>query len=316
MMKRKSIVTKKIRWFVPVLFILVYAGGAFAAMEALSPEDAKYLYPVKSITLDGHKVAYIDEGKGRPVIFIHGVSATLASFEGLYPAMVKNGYRVIGIDLLGYGKSDKPDILYSVPLHAKTVVGLARQLGLKDAILVGHSMGGAVSVCAMLEEPDLFRSMVLMTPGGLTQYSPAAVFFLKHFYDYVWAARYSDPRAAEEYYRELVYQWSPEMNAFLLTRQRMMAHPEWKKVQKTIRESTLSVVRIAKEILPEIGSIKKPVLVLLARNDNLINSEKVKANIEKRTKEWEIDVFEKCGHMIQLEQKDKVIARLLEFAAR
>ncbi len=307
---------KKLYGLAAVLFMLIFAGGAYAAMEALAPQDMQYLYPVKHIMIDGRKVAYIDEGTGYPVIFIHGVSASLASFDGLYPAMVKNGYRVIGIDLLGYGKSGKPDITYSVPLHARTVIGLARQLGLKNAMLVGHSMGGAVSVCAMLEEPDMFRSMVLMTPGGLTEYSPAAVFFLKHFYDYIWAGRYSDPRAAEEYYRGLVYQWSPAMDAFLQTRQRMMIHPEWKKVQKTIKDSTLSVVRIAKEVLPEIGSIKKPVLVLLADDDTLINSRKVKANIEKRTKEWKIEVLDKCGHMIQVEQKDKVIDRLLEFAGR
>lgn len=220
---------KKLYGLASVLFMLIFAGGAYAAMEALAPQDMQYLYPVKHITIDGRKVAYIDEGTGYPIIFIHGVSASLASFDGLYPAMIKNGYRVIGIDLLGYGKSGKPDIPYSVPLHARTVIGLARQLGLRNAILVGHSMGGAVSVCAMLEEPDMFRSMVLMTPGGLTEYSPAAVFFLKHFYDYIWAGRYSDPRAAEEYYRGLVYQWSPAMSAFLQTRQRMMVHPEWKK---------------------------------------------------------------------------------------
>lgn len=307
---------KKIRYLALAFIFFIFAGNVYAGTEPLSPLDAEYLYPVRNIKVGGYKIAYIDEGKGQPIIFIHGVSSTLSSFDGLYPAMVKNGYRVIGMDLLGYGKSDKPDIAYSVPLHARTVISLAKQLGLKDAILVGHSMGGAVSVYAMLEEPDLFRSMVLMTPGGLTQYSPAVVFFLKHFYDYIWANLYSDPRAAGEYYHELVYQWSPAMDEFLKTRERMMAHPEWKKVQKTIKDSTISVVRIAKEILPKIGSIKKPVLVLLAQNDTLISSSKVKANIEERTKEWGIDVFEKCGHMIQLEQKDKVIERLLEFSAK
>lgn len=309
-------VIRKIKYYILILFLLLFAGGVYAATEPLSPLDAKYLYPVKGVTVDGHKVAYIDKGKGKPVIFIHGVSATLSSFDGLYPAMVKNGYRIIGVDLLGYGKSDKPDIAYSIPLHARTVISLAKQLGLKDAILVGHSMGGAVSVYAMLEEPELFHSMVLMTPGGLTEYSPAAVFFLKHFYNYIWANRYSDPRAAGEYYHELVYQWSPAMDEFLKTRERMMAHPEWKKVQKTIKNSTVSVVEIAKEILPKIGSIKKPVLVLMADNDTLISAKKVKANIEERTKDWKIEVFEKCGHMIQLEQKDKVIERLLEFSAK
>jgi len=304
---------RKLNYVVWILFILIFAAVAHAGMEPLSPMDAKYSYPVKSLTVNGNKVAYIDEGKGQPIVFIHGVSTTLTSFDVLFPAMIKNGYRVIGVDLLGYGKSDKPDITYSVPFHAETIISLVKQLGLKDAVLVGHSMGGAISLYAMLKEPTLFRSMVLLTPGGLTEYSWATIFFFKTFYNYAFGNRFSDLATARKYYRETVYQWSPAMDEFLKIRERMMIHPEWKKVQKTIKDSSLSILQISKEILPKIGDIKKPVLVLLAANDNLISAKDVKKNIEKRTKEWKIEVFDQCGHMIQYDQKEKVIQLMLEF---
>jgi esterase/lipase len=84
---------------------------------------------------------------------------------------------------------------------------------------------------------------------------------------------------------------------------------------KTIKDGAISSLEIPKEILPKIGEIKKPVLVLLAANDALVSTKKVKANIEKRTKGWKIEVFDHCGHLIQYDQKEKVIQRMLEFLA-
>jgi pimeloyl-ACP methyl ester carboxylesterase len=220
------------------------------------------------------------------------------------------------MDLLGYGKSDKPDITYSVPFHAETVISLVRKLGLKDAVLVGHSMGGAISLYAIIKEPDLFRSLVLLTPGGLNEYSDSTVLFFKNFYNYAYGNRFSDLETARKYYRETVYQWNPAMDEFLKTREQMMIHPQWRKVQKTIKDSSLSTMLIAKEILPKIGEIKKPVLVLLAANDTLVPTKKVKANIEERTKGWKIEVFDHCGHLIQYDQKEKVIQQMLEFLSK
>jgi pimeloyl-ACP methyl ester carboxylesterase len=307
---------RKYSYLLAIVSLFIVVTIAHAGMEPLSPVDAKYPYAVKSVTVNGNKVAYIDEGKGQPIVFIHGVSTTLVSFDVLFPAFIKKGYRVIGVDLLGYGKSDKPDITYSVPFHAETVIALVKQLSLKNAVMVGHSMGGAISLYAMIKEPDLFRSMVLLTPGGLNEYSVSTVFFFKSFYNYVYGNRFSDLSTARKYYRETVYEWNPAMDEFLKTREKMMIHPEWIKVQKTIRDSSLSTMLIAKEILPRIGDIKKPVLVLLAANDTLVPTKKVKANIEKKTKGWKIEVFERCGHLIQYDQKEKVIQQTLEFLGK
>ncbi len=283
------------------------------SIEPLSPRDAKYFYPVKDMIVKGHKVAYIDEGSGPPIVFVHGVSTTLASFDGIFPAMVKNNYRVIGLDLLGYGKSDKPDVQYSISFHAETVIGLIKHLGLKDAVLVGHSMGAAVSCYAMLKEPSLFRSMVLLTPGGLSEYATIRIWIFKILYKYIWGKRFSDLDTARKYYHETVYQWNEKMEEVLNTRDRMMMHPEWKIVQRTVKASYASTLQVSKEILPQIRQIKKPVLVLLAHNDNLVPNQEVKANVEKNTKGWTVETFEQCGHNIQYDQPDKVIRKILEF---
>lgn len=304
---------KKYSYLLTISILFIFTALAHAGIEPLSPMDVKYLYPVKSIMINGSRLAYIDEGKGQPVVFVHGVSATLASFDVLYPALIKKGYRVIAVDLLGYGKSDKPDIAYNVPFHAQTVISFIRQLGLKNVFLVGHSMGGAISAFMTIKEPELIKSTILLAPAGLTEYSSLKIFLFKVFYNRVFGKNFSDPEAAGKYYRDLVYQWSPAMDEYYKTRERVMVHPEWVKVQKTIKGGAVSALEVSKEILPKIGDVKKPVLVLLAADDSLFSSEEVKENIEKRNKNWKIEIFERCGHFIQMDQKEKVIQRILEF---
>ncbi len=304
---------KKLCCLLVIIYLSLLAVAAPASLEPLSPQDAQYLYPVKYISFNGYKVAYIDEGQGQPVIFVHGVSATLASFNNLFPDMIKRSYRIIGIDLLGYGKSDKPDINYSIDLHSQTLLALVKQLHLTNVVLAGHSMGGAVSLSATIREPELVKSLILLTPGGLTSYPVPVKFLFKIFYGIAFGNRFSDLDKARKYYRESVYSWNPAMDDFLKTRERMMIHPEWLKVQKTIRESAISVLDIDKEILPKISGIKIPVLVLLAANDKLVSAKEVKRNIEKRTKKWEIEIFEKCGHLIQYDQQEKTIRSMIDF---
>lgn len=297
------------------LGLVAFVTFARADEAPLAPADVPYSFPVKHALIDGRKLAYIDEGQGQTMLFVHGLSTTLSTFDPLLPVMIKNGYRVIAVDLFGYGKSDKPDVAYSVPFHAATVAALVRHLKLKDVILVGHSMGAAISLQTALHEPDGIRALVLLTPGGLNETAWFKRLILKGAYEQVYGNRFSDIERARKYYRESVYQWTPAMDGFLKTRERQMRHPDWVTVRRTIREGAQSAVQIPNEILPRVAEIKIPVLVLLGNQDKIVPSSEIKANVEKRTT-WEIDSFERCGHMIQFEHPDKVNERVLLFARK
>jgi pimeloyl-ACP methyl ester carboxylesterase len=307
MMKRKCL------FLLAGLFLFFSASLAHAALLPLAPENAQYPYPVKYAVIGGNKVAFIDEGKGQPIIFIHGVSATLTSFNALYSPLIKKGYRVIGIDLLGYGKSDKPDVEYDIPFHSRTVAAFIRQQKLKYVILLGHSMGGAVSIYTALEQPALVKEMILLTPGGVIEYPWTVRWFFKTFYKQAYGNRFADVDTARKYYRESVYAWNPAMEEFLQTRERMMMHPDWFKVQKAIKGGAISSLEITREILPRLGEIRKPVLVLLAADDRLVSARKAKKNIEERNAEWKIETFNHCGHLIQYDQREKTIESILVF---
>lgn len=93
-------------------------------------------------------VAFDSGGKDRPVIvFLHGIAATSKTWDVLLKEIDPDSYRIVLIDLLGFGKSVKPvDCEYNVDDHVKYIKGTLRRIGVrKDFILVGHSMGSIIT---------------------------------------------------------------------------------------------------------------------------------------------------------------------------
>ncbi len=87
-----------------------------------------------------------DVGQGRPVIFLHGWPLDSRMFEYQYMRLPARGYRCIGIDFRGFGKSDAPWEGYDYDRYADDVRAVIDALKLEDAVLVGFSMGGATAV--------------------------------------------------------------------------------------------------------------------------------------------------------------------------
>lgn len=87
-----------------------------------------------------------DAGEGRPVVLIHGWPLSDEMYEYQYHALIKNNFRAIGITLRGFGKSDKPYGVYDYDVFAREIKKVLSILEIKDAVLVGFSMGGAIAI--------------------------------------------------------------------------------------------------------------------------------------------------------------------------
>ena len=99
-----------------------------------------------------------------PLVCIHGITAQHRSFNALAQHLDKE-YELIGVDLRGRGDSDKPDSGYGLDAHAADIMRLFDHLGLENAVLVGHSMGGFVGLQTALSYPDRARALVLLDGG-------------------------------------------------------------------------------------------------------------------------------------------------------
>lgn len=87
-----------------------------------------------------------DLGNGRPIVLIHGWPLSDAMYEYQYQYLVEKGFRVIGITLRGFGKSDKPFGTYNYDVYADDIYTVLHKLEIQDAVLGGFSMGGGVVI--------------------------------------------------------------------------------------------------------------------------------------------------------------------------
>jgi pimeloyl-ACP methyl ester carboxylesterase len=163
--------------------------AAPADAKAFSPtlEDVPYPYPVKHLplTLYGHDVrmAYMDvpatgSANGRTVVLLHGMNFYGEYWATTIDVLRKAGFRVIVPDQVGFGRSSKPIMPYTLSDMAMNTRKLLETLGVQKAAIVGHSMGGMVATRFALLYPDATERLVLYNQIGLTdarlQRPPAA----------------------------------------------------------------------------------------------------------------------------------------------
>jgi pimeloyl-ACP methyl ester carboxylesterase len=87
-----------------------------------------------------------DAGEGRPIVLIHGWPLSDEMYEYQYNDLLNKNFRVIGITLRGFGKSDKPYGAYDYDVNASDIKKVLDKLKIEDAVLVGFSMGGAIAI--------------------------------------------------------------------------------------------------------------------------------------------------------------------------
>lgn len=125
--------------------------------------------PVRTIKVCGSRLAYRESGPadGEPVLLIHGLASDSGTWDLSFGPLCGRGLRVIAVDLLGHGASDKPPTGYTLDDFADQLCGVYSALGLERATLCGHSLGGAVAVHFGYHHPDRVKRLVLVSAGGL-----------------------------------------------------------------------------------------------------------------------------------------------------
>lgn len=129
-------------------------------------------FTARHITVDGTALRYIDEGRGPPVVFLHGLGASMYAWRKNLAPVAAAGYRVIAFDNRGFGFSDKPATGYDNASYARLAVALLDSLHLVDAVLIGHSMGGAIAAEVAITHPGRVRGLVLIGSAGLGAREP------------------------------------------------------------------------------------------------------------------------------------------------
>lgn len=124
-----------------------------------------YGHEARYAEVNGLSICYVDEGEGRPLVFIHGLGGSISNWAPNIEYF-KRGYRVIALDLPGCGKSSFSDGDYCIEVLEGCVRGLLSELGAGSATFVGNSLGGMITLHLALHHPDLVDAMVIVDGAG------------------------------------------------------------------------------------------------------------------------------------------------------
>ena len=131
---------------------------------------ADYPFTSRYLTVDGHRLHYIDEGRGPTLLFLHGNPTSSYLWRNVIKPLTAH-YRCVALDLIGFGKSDKPVAMedYSYQAHMDWLKSMLEQLELTNITLVCQDWGSLLGLRLAAENPDRFRAIVVgngMLPTG------------------------------------------------------------------------------------------------------------------------------------------------------
>ena len=123
--------------------------------------SAAFPFESRYVTVNGSKMRYVETGSGTPVVFVHGNPTSSYLWRNVLPVVGKEN-RAIAVDLIGMGKSDKPDIAYSLDDHIRYFDGFMEAMKLQKVILVVHDWGGPIALDYAMRHQDQVKGIVLM----------------------------------------------------------------------------------------------------------------------------------------------------------
>lgn len=252
-----------------------------------------------------------DLGNGRPVILIHGYPLSDASWEYQYHDLLKAGYRVIGITLRGFGLSDKPYSHYNYDEFADDIKGVLDKLDIKDGILGGHSMGGAIALHYVAKHNSAHINKLILFNAAAPCHTkkpdyPYPLFTTEDINNFI---KYNNAdRPAFLNALATKFTLSPtSLNAGIgswLGSIEMQSSPY-------AMEQALIVLR-DEDLRNDLPKIQIPTLILHATKDSIVSfalAEQMKAGIKNST----LIPFEKSGHASFLEEREKTNDEVLKF---
>jgi pimeloyl-ACP methyl ester carboxylesterase len=168
-----------------LLFTALLAGSASAATYGPQLEGFAYPHPLHKYSFASQglnlQMAYMDvaptgAANGKTAVLLHGKNFCGATWEQTITELSKAGYRVVAPDQIGFCASTKPEhYQYTFQQLAANTDGLLKHIGVKQAILVGHSTGGMLATRYALTYPDAVARLVLVNPIGLEDWKALGV---------------------------------------------------------------------------------------------------------------------------------------------
>ncbi|MFZ1808867.1 MAG: alpha/beta hydrolase [Cyclobacteriaceae bacterium] len=269
-----------------------------------------YKYAVERLTIfDDIEIAYVDEGaKDLPILlFIHGLGGNIMHW---YPTIdeLSSNFRCIAIDLPGYGLSTIRDFDSNdyIDFFSKTIDAFVRKIEGKEITLVGHSMGGQVSIAVALNNPKWLKTLVLAAPAGFETFTKEEGDLLKQYAAAPLLMNHNEAQIRAAYQMNFVEM--PPLAEEMIQDRLNAKTADWFEAYAIVREKAVKGM-LDHPVADDLKSIEYKTYVLFGANDKLIpnkylhpnlTTDKV-ANRGKEIPNAEIMMIEEAGHILQID---------------
>ncbi|MDP9091621.1 MAG: alpha/beta fold hydrolase [Actinomycetota bacterium] len=274
-------------------------------------------------TIDGRTLHYNEAGEGPVVVALHGGGPGASGYDNYHlnlPTLTKH-FRVLCVDLPGYGLSDAILDGNHYANSATAIIGLLDDLGIEKAHYLGNSMGGGVSLRTALDFPDRVDRMVQIAPGGanvsLFSADPTeGARIMRAFYDEPGPSR--EKMAA--FLRVLIH--DPTVVTDELIDARYEAAIKQGKqgamnyaIGTVQQRSTPKHEDPARQLWKYLEQIPHPTLLVWGRDDRITPVGAAFLPL-KRLQNASLHIFGGCGHSVQIDRVDDFNALVIEFFQR
>jgi pimeloyl-ACP methyl ester carboxylesterase len=269
----------------------------------------------KYIKIGTINTRYWAEGdKGSNVILIHGLGASADIWMHNILALAKS-HRVYAPDLVGFGRSDKPKVIYSPPYMAAFINDFIKALNIGNACLIGLSLGGGLALQYLLQFPGNVQRLVLVDSAGLGREVPLAMRLAT--VPLMGELMLSPSRAGMAFVlRQLVYDPAIITNDLIdLYFELNFSEGAAKTVLSVLR--TCATIRggradVLDPIIRNLDSVKIPTLIIWGREDRLFPLGHAFSAREKMP-EAHLYILDRCGHMPNFERPEEFNSLVLNF---
>jgi pimeloyl-ACP methyl ester carboxylesterase len=268
---------------------------------------------LRSVELPGARVNYVEIGEGRPILFVHGISGCWQNWLENLPHFGA-GQRAIALDLPGFGASPMPSWPIEMTAYARLLGDFCEKLGIEGATLVGNSMGGLLAVEAATTNPARFERLVLVSAAGIIntwnpQMRATATAWAWHEFGPAFANRgraiVSRKRARELVFRPFV-RYPRRLREDLLLEQIVNGL----KRAEGFGDALLSL--IVHDSRERLAAIEMPTLIVWGLSDRVVPVAAA-ASYHRRIPHSRLEIFERTGHVPQLERPLRFNGLLEEF---
>lgn len=301
------------------------AAARYGAEPPLDPAELWTPALTRPVVVDGPggqrlSLNTMDTGGDGPVLcLVHGLSSSLGFWEHNVLPLARAGYRVLGLDLPGFGGSDRPDASYTPPWYAAVLARWADQLGLARPTWVGHSMGGHILLWLASNAPDRVGRLVLAAPAGIETFREDAARWMRDYWHERRALETREEEVRANFERLVFNRLDAGVERLIRERVRMQRHPSFRDTSRAVSRCIDGMLSFP--VAGRLHAVRAPTLLVFGTEDRLIpnpvfnpgRTEEIARAGARAMPGCRLSLVPGAGHMVQHDDPDAFHAAVLGF---